>query len=328
MTLITRRAFAGGMAAAAALPLASTDTLAQTAYPGGQTIKFLVGFTPGGAQDIFGRVVSDRLGALWNTPTVVENVAGAGGNLAMDRVAKGPTDGTQIMILPPGIATNPFLYSKTPFDPEKDLIPLSQVATLGNLLCVRKDLPVNSVADLIDYAKKNPGKLNYASSGVGTTVHLSGELFKKMAGVEMAHVPYRGSAPALNDLLGGQVDLIFDNITSIIGHARSGNVKALGITTAKRTNLAPEYPTVAETVPGYETTSWSGVAVRAGTPKEICDKIEADTRKICQEKFVKEKFATLIAEPVGSTAEEFKKFVAEERTKWGKLITEIKLKLE
>lgn len=325
MASISRRTFTAGAAAAAAFPI--SRALAQ-GYPGSQTIKFIVGFTPGGAQDIFGRVVADRLGTLWGTSTVVENVAGAGGNLAMDRVAKGPADGTQICILPPGIATNPFLYSKTPFDPEKDIIPLSQVATLGNLLCVRKDLPVGSVAELIDYAKKNPGKLNYASSGVGTTVHLSAELFKKMANVEMAHVPYRGSAPALNDLLGGQVDLIFDNITSIISHARSGNVKALGITTAKRTSLAPEYPTVAETVPGYETTSWSGVAVRAGTPKEICDKIEADTRKICQDPVVKEKLATLIAEPVGSSAAEFQKFVQEERTKWGKLITDIKLKLE
>jgi tripartite-type tricarboxylate transporter receptor subunit TctC len=322
---ITRRMFTAGAAAAAVLPMAGS---AQAAYPGNQTVKFIVGFTPGGAQDILGRVVSDRLGALWGSPTVVENVAGAGGNLAMDRVAKGPTDGSQVCILPPGIATNPFLYSKTPFDPEKDLIPLSQVATLGNLLCVRKDLPVNSVAELIDYAKKNPGKLNFASSGVGTTVHLSGELFKRMAGIEMVHVAYRGSAPALNDLLGGQVDLIFDNITSIIGHARSGNVKALGITTAKRSPLAPEFPAVADTVPGYETTSWSGVAVRAGTPKEICDKLEADTRKICQDPILKDKLATLIAEPVGSSAAEFQAFVQAERAKWGKLITDIKLKLE
>lgn len=327
MAHITRRRFASGVAAlAAASPLARA--VAQTPYPSGQTIKFIVGFAPGGAQDIFGRVVADRLGALWNTPTVVENVAGAGGNLAMDRVAKGSTDGTQIMIIPPGLSTNQFLYSKISFDPEKDLIPLSQTATLGNLLCVRKDLPVNTVAELIAYAKANPGKLNYASSGVGTTVHLSAELFKKAAGVEMAHVAYRGSAPALNDLLGGQVDLIFDNITSIIGHARSGNVKALGITTAKRSSLAPEFPAVAETVPGYETTSWSGVGVRAGTPKEICDKIEADTRKICTDPVLKQRFASLIADPIGSTAVEFAQFVVAERVKWGKLIGDIKLKLE
>jgi tripartite-type tricarboxylate transporter receptor subunit TctC len=326
VTKITRRTFTTGVAAAAALtPLSAARA---QAYPNGQTIKIVVGFPPGGAQDIFGRVVADRLGALWKTPTVVENVSGAGGNLAMDRVAKGPADGTQLCILPPGIATNPFLYTKMPFDPEKDLIPLSQVATLGNLLCVRKTLEVNSVAELIAYAKKNPGKLNFASSGVGTTVHLSGELFKKMAGIEMVHVPYRGSAPALNDLLGGQVDLIFDNITAIIGQARSGNLKGLAITTAKRSPLAAEFPTVAETVPGYETTSWSGVAVRAGTPKEICDVIEAGTRQICQEAFVKERFATLIAEPVGSTSAEFRKYVQEERVKWGKLITDIKLKLE
>jgi len=326
VTRISRRAFTAGAAAAAAgLPLAGAQA---QGYPNGQTIKVVVGFPPGGSQDLFARVVADRLGIMWNTPTVVENVSGAGGNLAMDRVAKGPADGTQLCILPPGIATNPFLYNKMPFDPEKDLIPLSQVATLPNLLCVRKDLPVNSVADLIDYAKKNPGKLNFASSGVGTTVHLSGELFKKMAGINMAHVVYRGSAPALNDLLGGQVDLIFDNITSVIGHARSGNLKGLGITSAKRSPLAPEFPTVAEVLPGYETTSWSGIAVRAGTPKEICDKIEADTRKMCQDPYVREKLAPLVAEPVGSSAAEFQAYVKQERQKWGSLITEIKVKIE
>jgi tripartite-type tricarboxylate transporter receptor subunit TctC len=326
VTKISRRIFTtGAAAAAAAVPFAGARA---QGYPGGQTIKVVVGFPPGGSQDLFARVVADRLGIMWNTPTVVENVAGAGGNLAMDRVAKGPTDGTQICILPPGIATNPFLYNKMPFDPEKDLIPLSQVATLPNLLCVRKDLPVSNVAELIDYAKKNPGKLNFASSGVGTTVHLSGELFKKMAGINMVHVVYRGSAPALNDLLGGQVDLIFDNITSVIGHARSGNLKGLGITSAKRSPLAPEFAAVADTLPGYETTSWSGVAVRAGTPKEICDKIEADTRKFCQEPYVREKLAPLVAEPVGSSAAEFQEYVKQERQKWGSLITEIKLKIE
>ena len=194
------------------------------------TIKFIVGFPAGGAQDIVGRIIADRLGALWKATTVVENVPGAGGNLAMDRVAKGSTDGTQICIIPPGIATNQFLYSKMPFDPEKDIVPLGLVATVPNLLCVRKDLPVNSVAELIAYAKANPGKLNYASSGNGTTIHLSAELFKRMAGVEMVHVAYRGSAPALNDLVGQSVDLMFDNITSIIGQARAGAVKPLGIT--------------------------------------------------------------------------------------------------
>ncbi len=183
---------------------------------------------------------------------MVENIAGAGGNIAMDRVAKGPTDGSQIMIVPPGLATNQLLYSKQSFDPEKDILPLGYVASIPNLLCVKKSLPVNSVAELIAYAKANPGKLNYASTGIGTTTHLSGALFTKMTQTEMVVVHYRGSAPAMNDLLGGTVDLIFDNIASIIEQARSGTVKALGISTLKRSSLAPEYAPIAETVAGYD----------------------------------------------------------------------------
>jgi tripartite-type tricarboxylate transporter receptor subunit TctC len=322
----TRRAFTTGVAAAGLAPVIGRAQ-AQAAYPEGLTLKFVVGFPAGGAQDIVGRVIADRLGALWKVPTVVENVAGAGGNLAMDRVAKGPTDGTQIAILPPGLATNQFLYAKLAFDPEKDIVPLGQVASLPNLLCVRKDLPVNSVAELIAYAKANPGKLNYASSGVGTTVHLSAELFKKMAGVEMVHVAYRGSAPALNDLVGQNVDLIFDNITSVIGQARAGAVKALGVTTLKQYPLTPEYPTVADSLPGYETLSWTGVGVRAGTPKAICDKIEAGAKAICQDPVVKERLAVLVAETVGTGAAEYASFVAAERAKWGKLITDLKLRV-
>ena len=327
MVGITRRTFTKGLAAAGVAPLPSLGQ-AQQSYPAGLTVKFIVGFPAGGAQDIVGRVIADRLGALWKVPTVVENVAGAGGNLGMDRVAKGPPDGTQICIMPPGIATNQYLYNRLPFDPEKDIVPLGMVASVPNLLCVRKDLPVNSVAELIAYAKANPGKLNYASSGIGTTIHLSAELFKRMAGVEMVHVVYRGSAPALNDLVGQNVDLMFDNITSIIGQARAGSVKPLGITLLKRSSLAPEYPPVADTLPGYDTVSWTGVGVRAGTPKEICDKIEADTRTICQDPVLKDRLAVLVAETVGLNAAETASFVAAERAKWGKLITDIKVRVD
>jgi tripartite-type tricarboxylate transporter receptor subunit TctC len=324
---VSRRAFVAGAAAAGVCP-APNFARAQQSYPAGLTVKFIVGFPAGGAQDIVGRAIADRLGALWNVPTVVENVAGAGGNLGMDRVAKGPADGTQICIIPPGIATNQFLYTRMPFDPEKDIVPLGMVASVPNLLCVRKDLPVSSVAELIAYAKANPGKLNYASSGVGTTVHLSAELFKRMTGVEMAHVAYRGSAPALNDLVGQNVDLMFDNITSIIGQARAGAVKPLGITLLERSSLAPEYPTVADTVPGYATTSWTGVGVRAGTPKEICNRIEADTKTICRDPLLRQRLAGLVAETVGMNAAEATAYIASERAKWGKLITDLKLRVE
>ncbi len=327
MAGITRRTFSRALAGLAAAPL-GRPALAQTSYPAGLTIKFIVGFPAGGAQDIVGRIIADRLGAHWKVPTVVENVAGAGGNLGMDRVAKGASDGSQICIVPPGIATNQFLYPRVSFDPEKDFALLGQVASVPNLLCVRKDLPVNSVAELMAYAKANPGKLNYASSGIGTTVHLSAELFKRMAQVDMVHVAYRGSAPALNDLVAQNVDLMFDNITSIIGHARSGVVKPLGISLGTRSSLAPDFPPIAETLPGYETTSWTGVAVRAGTPPAICDKIEADTKIICQDGLLKERLAGLVAETVGTGAAEFTSYVASERARWGKLITDLKLRIE
>lgn len=322
---ITRRIFSAGAFAAG---IASPAILRAQGYPSGQQIRFIVGFPAGGAQDIVGRIVADRLGALWGVPTVVENISGAGANIAMDRVAKGPTDGTQIMIVPPGFATNQFLYARMPFDPEKDIIPLGYVASIPNLLCVKKSLPVNSVAELIAYAKANPGKLNYASTSVGTTTHLSGALFVKMTGTNIVVVHYRGSAPAMNDLLSGNVDMIFDNIASIIPQARAGTVKALGITTATRSPHAPEYPPIGETVKGYDTTSWVGVGVRAGTPKAICDKIEEGVKIICQDKVLKDRLATLVSESIGTGAAEFQRFVAKERRMWGDLIAEQKIKAE
>jgi len=324
MRRMTRRAFAAGLATTGLASLARPGQT-QESYPAGKTIRFVAPFSAGGTIDFVARIVADRLGAIWKVPTVVENVAGAGGNIGNDRVAKGPTDGTQILIINPTATTNQFLYAKLAYDPEKDFVPLAQVASLPNLLCVRKDLPVSSVAELVAYAKVNPGRLNFASSGVGSTLHLSGELFKRMAGVDMVHVAYRGGAPALNDLVGGNVDVLFGNIPTVIGQARAGTVKGLGITTAARSAFAPDYPAIAETLPGYDVTSWSGVAVRAGTAKEICDTIERDTRAVCREPEVREKLGAQIAETIGSSAVNFARYIAEERAKWGTLISELKL---
>jgi tripartite-type tricarboxylate transporter receptor subunit TctC len=324
LTRTTRRTFATGLAAAGLVPGLAR---AQQDYPAGLTVKFIVGYPPGGGQDVVGRIVADRMGALWKVPTIVENVAGASANIGMDRVAKGPTDGSQILIVPPNISTNQFMFARMAFNPETDIIPLSLVASLPNLLCVRKDLPVNSVPELIAYCKANPGKLNCASPGIGTTVHLSAELFKRMAGVEWATVHYRGSAPALNDLVGQKTDLMFDNITSIINQARAGGVKPIGITTLKRYPLAPEFVPVAETLPGFDTISFSGVGVRTGTPKAICDRIEADTRTICKDPLLRERLTGLVAETVGSTAAEFAAFIASERAKWGKLVADAKIRV-
>jgi tripartite-type tricarboxylate transporter receptor subunit TctC len=324
LTRTTRRTFAMTLAAAA---LAPSVARAEPSYPAGLTVKFIVGYPAGGGQDVVGRIVADRLRALWKVPIVVENIPGASANLGMDRVAKGPTDGTQILVVPPNISTNQFLFARMPFKPEADIVPLSLVARLPNLLCVRKDLPVGSVSELIAYAKANPGKLNCATTGIGSTVHLSAELFKRMAGVEMATVHYRGSAPAINDLIAQHIDLMFDNVTSIINQARAGTVKALGITSLERYPVAPEFMPISKTLPGYAAMSFSGVGVRAGTPKAICDKIEADTQVVCKDPLLRERLTGLVAETIGSSAAEFVAFLASERTKWGKLITELALRV-
>ena len=327
MAHITRRAATAGLAAAAIAPWGRTARA--QAYPrAGQTIKVIVPFVAGGSTDIVGRVVAERLSAMWNAQLVVENVPGAGANIGIDRVAKGPTDGTTLLVISPNLALNRHMYAKLAYDPDKDITPISQVVSVPNLLCVRKALPVNSVAELIAYAKANPGKLNYASSGVGTTIHLSAELFKAMTGTDMVHVAYRGSTPAVTDLVGGNVDLMFDNIPTSISLARDGQIKPIAITTAKRSTIAPEFVPVADTVPGYDTTSWFGIGVRTGTPKEIRDIIERDVRALCREQAVKDRFANLIADTVGGSSADFAAYVAAESAKWGKLIGDLKIKAE
>ena len=329
MKKLSRRSVSKGLVAAAASILAR-PVIAQGTYPAGVgTIKLVVPYPAGGATDVIGRIVADRLSALWNASVIVENIAGAAANIGMDRVAKGPTDGSTLFMVPPQIAINQYLYAKLAFDPEKDLVPISQVASLPNILVVKKQLTeIKTVKDLIDYAKANPGKLNYASSGSGSTIHLSGELFKAMTGTEMNHIPYRGSAPAVNDLVGGQVDLMFDNATSIIGQVRGNTVNALGVTSLKRSPLLPEIPTVADTVPGFDTASWFGVGVRAGVPEAVIGKIEEACKVIAQEAVVKERMAAVIADPVVSDRKTFSEFIVAERQKWGPLIKKLNLRVE
>jgi tripartite-type tricarboxylate transporter receptor subunit TctC len=321
--MLTRRLITAGLIAS---PFVAR---AQGTYPTGVgTIKIVVPYPAGGTTDIVGRVFAEQLARMWNVTTVVENISGAASTVGMDRVVKGAADGSTILICSPNISTNEFLYAKMPFDTATDLTFLSQVVAFPNLLCFKKDLAINSVPELIDFAKKNPGKLTYASSGVGTTIHLSAEMFKKMAGVDMLHVPYRGSALAINDLVGGQVDMMFDNIPSIISQARAGTVKPIAVTSAVRSSTAKEYPPISDWVKGYDATSWFGTAVKTGTSPEICAKIEAVTIEMCKNPAVIARFASLHADTVGSTSKEFSKHVVDERAKWGKLITELKIKAE
>ena len=322
---LTRRSVAAGVVATGLAPFCGAR--AQRGYPGSQTVKVVVGFPAGGSQDNVGRIVADRLSAYWGASVVVENIAGAGSNIAMDRVAKGPADGSQILIVPPGLATNQFLYAKLAFDPATDFVPLALIATFPNLLCVRNSLPVNTMAELIAYAKANPGKLNYGSTGIGTTPHLASEMLKRMAGIDFATVHYRGSAPAVNDLLTGAVDVVIDNTTSIVPHARSGSVRALGISTLARWPLAPEFVPIADTVRGYQALAFSGIAVRAGTPREICDSIETAVKAICRDPVLRGRMSGLLAEVVGSGSREFGQFIVAERARWGKLITDLNIRV-
>ena len=322
---LTRRQCLSGLAALALAPGAARAGLA---YPAGQTIKIVVSYPPGGTSDVVGRIVADRLAVKWGAPVIVENVSGANGNLGNERVAKGPADGTQLLIMTANLVTNEFLYPRLAYDPGRDLVPISCVARLPNLLVVRKNLPVESVAELIAYAKANPGKLNYGSPGVGSTPHLSAEIFKRMTGTEATAVGYRGSGPALNDLVAGNIDLMFDNITAAINLVRGGQLKGLAVSSAERTPLAPEFPAMAETVPGFDVSTFHGVGVRAGTPSEIVGKIEKDVVALTAEPAVKERLASLVAETVGSTSAEFNRFLTQERERWGKIITEFGIRVE
>jgi tripartite-type tricarboxylate transporter receptor subunit TctC len=323
---VTRRAVSAGILATGLVPVSTAH--GQSRFPGGQQpVKVIVGFPAGGSQDIVGRLVADRLSAYWRgAPVVVENVPGAGSNIAFDRVAKGPADGTQVLIVPPPLTTNEFLYAKIAYDPVRDFIPLALLVTFPNILCVRNSLAVTSMRELIDYAKANPAKLNYGSTGIGTSPHLASEMLKRMAGIDFATVHHRGSAPTINSLLSESVDFAMDNSTSITPHARSGSIRAIGITTLKRWPLAEDFVPIADTLPGYEALGFTGLAVRAGTPKPICDEIEAAAVAITKEPLFRERMRAMLAEVIGTGAGAFSTFLAAERAKWGKLITDLGIK--
>lgn len=286
----------------------------------GRTLKLVVPFPPGGATDVIGRIVMDRLGQMWNNTIVVENRPGAGGNIGVDTVARAEPNGETMLIVSVGMATNRYLYAKVNYDPVADFIPVSLVAMVPNVLVVGNHLPVKTVAELIDYAKKNPGKLNYGSSGVGTSVHLSGELFQKMTGTVMTHVPYRGTAQATQDLIGGRIDLMFDNISQILPHIRSGSVRALGITTAKRSPVTPEFVPVAETVSGFDVSSWFALYLPAKTPAPVVARYEADVAAAVRDASVKQRLEATGAIVVGSKSQELSAFLASEMKVWGDLI--------
>jgi tripartite-type tricarboxylate transporter receptor subunit TctC len=322
-----RQALGAGLGSIAAAGVFSPGLLkAQSAFPGNRTIKLVVPFPPAGATDIIARLWAEKIGQIWGTNLVVENKPGAGGNIGAEQVARGDQDGSQLLIVSVGMATNQYLYPKLNYDPVADFKPVSLLALVPNLLVVGNHVQARTVPELIAFAKSNPGKLTYGSSGVGTSVHLSGELFKKLTGTDMVHLPYRGTAQATQDLIGGRIDLIFDNITQALSHVRAGSIKALGITTAKRSPVAPDFAPVAESVPGYDVSSWFSIFAPKGTPDDVVAKLHADTVKVMADATVKERMATLGAEIVAGTPAELAAFLKSEMDKWGKLINEAGIK--
>jgi tripartite-type tricarboxylate transporter receptor subunit TctC len=308
-------------AAALALLLLAGAASAQTTYPDKQ-VRMLVGFAAGGPADIAARIVADGLSEAWGKPVVVENVTGAAGNVSADRVAKSAPDGyTLTMAASSTIATNVSLYDKLPFDPVKDLAPISQVCFTPNILALNNDVPAKNLQELVALARARPGELTFGSAGVGTSQHLSGELFKAMAGVSLQHVPYRGIAQVMPDVLGGRLTMTFGNISAVLPLMRENKLRAMAVTSIKRSASVPDLPTIAEQgYPGFDATAWFGLFAPAGTPAPIVAKLHAETAKILARHAVREKFATLGMEVIGNTPAQFADVIKAEIPVWAKVI--------
>jgi tripartite-type tricarboxylate transporter receptor subunit TctC len=293
-------------------------------------ITIVVPFSAGGTTDILARLVGTELTQSWGQPVIVDNRPGAGGNIGAAHAAKATPDGHTMFMGTVGThAINPALYSKMPYDHIKDFTPISQVASVPNVLAINAEFAernkIDSVKALVAYMKANPGKVNFASSGAGTSIHLSGELFKTLTKTDMVHIPYKGSAPAVADLLGGQTQIMFDNLPSAIPHIKSGKLKALAVTTKKRVPVLPDVPTVAETggdLSAFEATSWFGLFVPSGTPAPIANKLSKEVGLIVDRPEVVKSIEAQGAEPVGNTSEEFASYIRDETQKWAKVVKE------
>ena len=323
-----RKQFLAGLALAATALAAMTVPLSAAAqgFPT-KPVRLVVTFPPGGAPDILARLFADK--AQLGQTVVVENKPGAGGNLGADFVAKAPADGHTLVMGTVGThAINGALYAKLPYDMVRDFVPVAHVASAPNLLVVTNSLPVKSVAELVAYMKANPGTLSYGSPGIGTSVHVSGELFQSLTGTKMTHVPYKGRQFAIPDLVGGQIQLMFDNMPSALPMAKEGKIRALAQTTARRSGAAPDVPTVAETVPGFEATTWFAVFAPAGTPREVVARVNAEMKRVFALPDVAERMKTLGLESWISSPEELAQFQAAEITKWAKVVKDSGAKAE
>jgi tripartite-type tricarboxylate transporter receptor subunit TctC len=317
-----KRTFLQGAASAAAASAASVAApwVHAQAWPA-RPIKYLVPFPPGGATDILARIVAEKLTSALGQPVIVENRAGAAGNVGTEAVVKSPNDGYTVMQGTVANSISETLYTKLPFSFERDLQPVALVALVPNVLVVHPSVPARSVKELVDLLRAKPGTYNYASSGTGTSIHMSGELFKLLAKVEATHIPYKGSAPALQDLVGGQVSLMFDNLPPALPHIKSGRLRALAITTAKRSPALPDLPTMQEAgIAGYDASAWFGMLAPKGTPMEIVNRLNSEINKFIASPEGREKIALQGGEPAPMNPTEFSAFIKNEITKWSRVV--------
>jgi tripartite-type tricarboxylate transporter receptor subunit TctC len=297
-------------------------------YPA-KPIRLVVPFPAGGATDIFGRAVSQKLGEKLGTTIVVDNKPGAGGTIGSDIVAKAPADGYTLLLATSSThAIGPSFGNKLPYDAVADFTPIAHVGNAPSIMVVPNNAPARSVKEWVEYARKNPGKLNYASSGNGTVVHLTAEYFKSQTGLYLVHIPYRGTALAIPDLVSGKIDLLFDSLPSGLPHVKEGRLRALGITSLKRSPLLPDLPAISETVPGYESVTWFGLYGPKGMPAELVARVNTALNQALQDADVKDRLARLGIDPVGGTPQQFTVMAAADMAKWKKIIHERRIAAE
>jgi tripartite-type tricarboxylate transporter receptor subunit TctC len=316
------------LAAASLLCLATATPLVQGADWPTRPVKWVVPYPPAGTTDVLARIIAQWLTEHMGQSFVIENKPGGGNNMGVEYVVKAAPDGYTMLLVNPANGINATLYKTLSFNFIRDIAPVAGLVRTPNVMEVTPNLPVKTVAEFIAYCKANPGKINMASSGSGTSVHLSGELFKSMTGCQMLHVPYKGAGPALTDLMGGQVDVIFDNLPSSIGHIKGGKIRALAVTSAEREPSLPDVPTVGETVPGYEATAWFGIGMPKGTPKDVIEKVNAEVNRALADPKMRARLAELGGKPIAGTPEDFGKVIASETAKWEKVVISSGAKVE
>ncbi|MDQ6627557.1 MAG: tripartite tricarboxylate transporter substrate binding protein [Pseudomonadota bacterium] len=291
-------------------------------------VRWVVPYAPAGTTDVLARIVAQWLTEKMGQPFFIDNKPGAGNNMGVDAVVNAPPDGYTMLLVNPANGINATLYKNLTFNFIRDIAPVAGLVRTPNVMEVTNGLPVKTVAEFIAYCKAHPGKLNMASSGSGTSVHLSGELFKSMTGCDMLHVPYKGAGPALIDLIGGQVQVLFDNLPSSVGHIKGGKIRALAVTSEQREPSMPNLPTVGETVPGYEATAWFGIGMPKGTPRDIIDKVNAEVNRALADPKMRDRLAELGGKPIAGTPEDFGKIIAAETAKWEKVVISSGAKVE